>query len=386
MPDTCYSILHIITRLDCGGSAENTLLTSIGFAEKKHNVTIIYGNNHPSSENEKIAREAGVTFVRCKHLVRNISPINDLLSCIHIFKYIKSNNYTILHTHTSKAGIIGRVAGKLGGIPYIVHTPHGHIFYGYFSNLITRIFILIEWFTVKWTHAHIALTKKEKEDYLIRHIGRSNRTYVIYSGISMNNYLNPIQTKKDIKKQLGFDDTHFICATVARLDPIKNHDMIIDAALLLKEYENIFRFLFIGDGELTCKLKTRIQQLGLNSMFLFLGWRKDVHEILPGCDCFVLCSKNEGMGRAFVEAQAAGLPVIGSRVCGIPEVVVEGITGYLVEPDNTKELAEKIVMLYNKKDKMKNVALECRNWVNPRFSISTMIDKIESVYAYIMSR
>ncbi|MGD9202059.1 MAG: glycosyltransferase, partial [Chitinispirillia bacterium] len=279
MADKYYSILHIITRLDCGGSAENTLLTSIGFAEKKHEVTVLYGSNHPSSENEKIAKEAGVTFVRCKYLVRNISPINDFLCFLYIFSHIKNNRYDILHTHTSKAGIIGRIAGKLAGIPHIIHTPHGHIFYGYFSNAITRIFILIEWFTIKWTEAHIALTKQEKKDYLMRKIGKANRTYVIYSGISMHDYLHPTRTKKEIRNSLGYDDNHFICATAARLDPIKNHDIIIDSAQILEEYKKKLRFLFIGDGELFYKLQNRIQTLGLNSMFKFLGWRKDVYEI-----------------------------------------------------------------------------------------------------------
>ena len=200
----------------------------------------------------------------------------------------------------------------------------------------------------------------------------------------MYNYLNPKCTKNEIRNKLGFNGNHFICATVARLTPVKNHDIIIDSALFLKEYEKMFRFLFIGDGELNRQLKNRVKTLGLNSMFTFLGHRKDVYEILHGCDCFVLCSKNEGMGRAFIEAQAAGLPVIGSFVCGIPEVVIEGRTGYLVDPNNAKALAEKIVLLYNKKDELNEISNACCNWVNPRFSISVMIEKIESVYDYIV--
>ncbi|MBN1981402.1 MAG: glycosyltransferase family 4 protein [Chitinivibrionales bacterium] len=375
-----FSILHLITRLDCGGSAENTLLTAIGLAQRHHRVTVMYGSNSPPSRTEERARQAGVTFVQCQKLIRAISPIIDLVAFFHIYRHVRRNRYDILHTHTSKAGIIGRVCGKLARVPCVVHTPHGHVFYGYFSNLMTCLFVFLERLFMKWTDAQIALTQKEKEDYLCRHIGSPQRIPVIYSGIDLESFSVSPQNKKSLRDQLDLSDSHFVILTVARLVPIKNHNLIIAAASVLTQLRAALRFVFVGDGELRQELQENISREGLDEMFVLLGWREDVAALLHAGDCFVLCSKNEGMGRVFIEAQACGLPVIGSRVCGIPEVIDEGRTGYLVDPHDPQELAKAIKMVYTRKDHRDTLIHNCQQWITHRFSAECMVDKIEAVY------
>jgi glycosyltransferase involved in cell wall biosynthesis len=162
--------------------------------------------------------------------------------------------------------------------------------------------------------------------------------------------------------------------------PVKNHNLIVDAALQLKNDFRDIRFVFVGDGELRGDLEARIDEHGLTDRFIFTGWRNDIPDLLAAFDIFIMCSKNEGMGRAFVEAQAAGVPVIGTSVGGIAEVLDEGRTGYLVDPDNAHELAEKIEILYRRKSHRAALSDACRKWVDPKFSAARMVDEIESVY------
>jgi glycosyltransferase involved in cell wall biosynthesis len=330
--------------------------------------------------NEKRALESGVTITRLRCLVRNPSVVNDTLALFCLFRLIRKGHYNIVHTHTSKAGILGRVAAKLAGAPCIVHTPHGHIFYGYFSALLTAAFVYLERFTGKFTDALITLTQAEKRDYLLRNIGTPDRIFPVYSGIDLDPFMYPARTREEMRKELGLNESHFVAGTVARLDPVKNHHLIVDAALRLKNDFRDIRFVFVGDGDLREELAARIEEHGMTDGFIFTGWRNDISDLLAAFDIFIMCSKNEGMGRAFVEAQAAGVPVIGTRVGGIAEVLDEGRTGYLVDPDNAYELAEKIELLHRLKSHRNALSEACRKWVDPKFSAVLMVDEIESVY------
>lgn len=374
-------ICHIITRLDKGGSSENTLLTVLGNRAHGHQVTLLCGvSDNPSSENEELARKRGVTIRRFNSLVREISPVKDGIVTLQLYFYLLRHPCDILHTHTSKAGIVGRVAGILAGIGTIIHTPHGHIFYGYFSPLKTTIFIAVERFVTRWTSALITLTRREREDYLDRRIGKPDRIVPIYSGIDLKPFLKDDVEKKTVRRELKLPIDGYLAGTVARLVTVKNHDLIISAAEQLRDSIPELTFVFVGDGDLHEHLEKRIKRIGLSDRFIFYGWCNDIPRILKGFDLFIMCSHNEGMGRVFAEAQASGLPVIGSNVGGIPEVLREGITGYLISPDDAAALAKQIEILYNKRDEQERIARQCREWVTPRFSKETMIDAIESVY------
>jgi glycosyltransferase involved in cell wall biosynthesis len=317
-------------------------------------------------------------------IVRSPSLVNDIMAIWRLFWFVRKGGYDIVHTHTSKAGITGRIAAKLACVRCIVHTPHGHIFYGYFSAPMTAVFVYLERFTGLFTNALITLTQAEKRDYLLRSIGTPDRIFPVYSGIDLGPFMHPERSRQDMRKELGLNDSQFVAGTVARLDHIKNHHLIISAALRLKnEYKDI-RFVFVGDGELRDELSARIADHGLSDRFVFTGWRNDIPDLLAAFDIFIMCSKNEGMGRAFVEAQAAGVPVIGTRVGGIAEVLDEGRTGYLVDPDHADELAEKIEVLYRQRSHRSALSDACRKWVDPKFSAALMVDEIESVYRKAM--
>jgi len=374
-------ICHIITRLDLGGSAENTLLTAIGLQSRGYRVDVVCGNSeNPASPNEERAAACGVRIIRIAELVRPISPIRDLRALIRLLFLLRRNHYDLLHTHTSKAGIVGRIAGYLARVPVVVHTPHGHIFYGYFSTLMTGVFTRLERIVTRGTHALITLTNKEKEDYLKRTIGTAGRIYPILSGIDLSAYQSIAGQRDQIRISLGLSSAHFVVGTVARLVPVKNHALIIDAAALLKERAPEVRFVFVGDGELRTPLEQRAARAGVSSAIMFLGWRNDIAACLAAFDLFVMCSHNEGMGRAFIEAQACGVPVVGSRVGGVEEALCEGVTGFLVDPEKPAELAGVIERCLRDRALLERMSVACRRFVNPTFSCETMVNAIDRLY------
>jgi glycosyltransferase involved in cell wall biosynthesis len=382
-----FRVLHVITRLDSGGSAENTLLTSLGHDTALFHAEILCGfSDIPPSVNEKKALDAGIRIVRLRRLVRHISPLDDLIAFCQVYRHIRNGRFDLVHTHTSKAGIIGRFAAKAAGVRRIVHTPHGHIFYGYFPAALTRAFVLLEWAAMNVTDIQITLTAMEKNDYVKRGIAPAAKMVPIHSGIEPGPLQAPRAGRDEVRRSLGLESSDFVAGTVARLDPVKNHRLIIDAAPQVVRRIPRIRFVFVGDGELLEGHRERVRGLGLERHFVFTGWRTDVSELLYAFDIFIMCSKNEGQGRAFIEAQAAGVPVIGSRVGGIPEAIDEGRTGFLVGPDDPGGLAEKITALYEMRDRHEETARACRQWVFPRFSAKTMTEKIDSLYLDLLRR
>lgn len=377
-------VLHVITRLDLGGSAENTLLTAIGLAERGHKVAIIAGSsNNPPSHTEKFALEKGVKIERLPALQRNISIVNDGLALFALYRHMKKGRYDCVHTHTSKAGILGRIAARLAGVPVIVHTPHGHIFYGYFSRILTKVFVVMERSIAPFTDCILALTNQEKKETLELGIGKAERMVSILSGIDLAPFCAVTKKRRaEVLAALGWSETDFVVGTVARLVTIKNHSAIIAAAGKIKDRCPAVRFLFVGDGELLDNLREQVSAAGIKGIVLFAGWkdREELLDLLPAFDAFVLCSINEGMGRAFIEAQAAGVPVIGSRVCGIPEVIQEGETGFCVPLNDIDALAEKITWMYNNRNKLAAMGEKGRAWAARQFSKEQMVEKIDAVY------
>ena len=385
-PTQPLRILHVITRLDVGGSAENTLLTVTGQAKRGHSVTLVAGvSGNPDSTNESRAIAAGVRILRHRRLVRNISPVDDLLALWDLFRHLRSNSYDIVHTHTSKAGVIGRIAAVLAGRRPVVHTPHGHIFYGYFSSALTKIFVWVERALMGPTSALITLSRKEKDDYLAQGIGPAARIEPVFSGIELTPFLDCTCDRTAVRAELGLGPDDFVACTVARLVSVKNHAMIVSAAAKLADSVPALRLVFVGDGELRMSLEEKARTLGIGGRIVFAGWRKDIARIICASDIFVMCSRNEGLGRAFVEAQACGVPAIGTRVGGVPEVLGEGETGYLVESGDINGLADRIEYLHNNRGELARLAANCKARVNPRFSAEVMVERIEGIYRELMT-
>ena len=391
-------VLHIITRLIRGGAEQNTLLTVRGLERLGYDVSLAAGPSDEWEGNiEEDVRQAGVKLRLLHNLGREVSTWNDLLTLLKLYFYIKKERFDIVHTHVSKAGILGRWAAKLAGVPIIVHTTHGNIFHGYFNSFFTKFFILLQKLTALITDKMITLTELEQKQWLEQGIGKSILYTAIGDGIDLKRF-NPENvssptteavfrqmSRSEVRKNLGLSVNDFVIGTVARIVPIKGHEYLIRSASdVIKEIPRA-KFLIVGDGPLRKEMEKLAVLLGLAGQVIFLGVRKDVPELLSIMDLFVLPSLNEGMGMSLVEAMAMGLPVIATRVGGVPEVVTGGKTGILVPARDATAIAKAIVRLARDAKLARELAQAGYKKAHSAFGAEAMVDRISAVYQELLT-
>ncbi|MCM8800408.1 MAG: glycosyltransferase family 4 protein [Candidatus Omnitrophica bacterium] len=374
-------ILHIITRFDKGGSAKSVYNLVLGLDKERFDLTLISGpDNILYQDNIQLFMQSGIRYICIPELVRNINIIKDIKAFFKLYSFIKKERFDIVHTHTSKAGILGRWAARLARIKIIVHTPHGHIFYGYFNWLLSRIFIYLERVTAGITDAIIPLTEIEKQEYILYKIAKPAKFFPIFSGIDLNNFRLKKYDPLQVKKELNIPSGYLVIGTVTRLEPVKgNKYFIISLKKVIKAVSNL-KVLIVGEGSQRKHLESLLKRYHLDNYVVFLGFRDDIDKIISSLDLFILSSLNEGMGMCLLEAQAKGVPVVATRVGGIPSVVKDGLTGRLVPAKDPQAMAEAIIYLLSDDLKRKAMAKEALNWIDERFSILTMIEKHTELY------
>ena len=392
-------IIHIITRMDMGGSAQNTLLTALHHDSQRYNVWLIKGSTLESAMTEaetrlvedqlETAKKQGIQIIDVPSLVRRISPTNDLRALVTLFLHIRKIDPHIVHTHTSKAGILGRLAAWLARVPTIIHTPHGHVFYGHFGRSLSRMFLQMEKLLGRITHHQIALTPEEGNDYVNLGVAKSNNLSVIHSGVDLNRFKLSAAETNHKRNELSIPPDSLVVGYVGWLIPIKGVTHLVDAmAEVIQRHPNSLLVLVgKGDekGEEEIKLKEQVENLGLVDNVRFLGWRPDVHEIMGCFDIFVLPSLNEGMGRVLVEAMAVGLPIVASRVGGIPDLVKDGENGLLVPPADAGALERAISDLLSDKARGKRMGETGKRMCHP-YSVEAMVEKIDALYTTLLEK
>jgi glycosyltransferase involved in cell wall biosynthesis len=387
-----YKVLHIITRLDKGGSAENTLLTILGLSKERYDMTLVKGSSLESamSDEERRANEkdlkkvsdSRVSVITINELVRRISLLNDLRAFIKLFFVIRNGKYHIVHTHTSKAGVLGRWAAWFCRTPVIIHTPHGHVFYGYCGKFVTQIFKIIERVTALTTDRIITLTDREKQEHINFKIAPPKKFITIHSGVETKRFFEiAVADTRRLKMEFNIPDDSLIIGTVGRLIGVKGHRYFIRAAYeILKRIQpyNV-KFIIVGDGPLMAYLKREANLLGISGSVIFTGWRADVPAVMSVFDIFILPSLNEGMGKVLVEAMLLKKPIIASNVGGIPDLIRNGENGILIPPASPDKLAEAIIDLIKSEDKRNRMG-ERGRFIAESYSDKAMVEKIEKLY------
>ena len=387
-------IIHIITRMDRGGSAQNTLLTCQRLAGK-YEVVLVHGLSLESKmtdlEKQSVekqimkARENGLKVIPIPSLVRRIEPARDLCAFFSILRLLVREKPTIVHTHTYKAGILGCWAAKMAGVPIIVHTPHGHVFYGHFSPLVTKFFIIIERFTAFIIDRMVALTEGERNDYIAFSVSKPDKMVTIHSGVDIDLYTRAGVDIEEKKRSLGLYPQRLIVGAIGWLLPIKGPMHLLKAMKSVWESNPDTQLVFVGKGDQEEELKTETFRMGASSKVRFLGWRYDIPEIMQAIDILVLPSLNEGMGRVLVEAMAAGRPVVASNVCGIPDLVRHGQNGFLVSPGDVNGLCTAIIRLLNDQKIREEMGRRGRSAAN-EFSEEKMLQKIDALYSSLLGK
>ena len=264
-------------------------------------------------------------------------------------------------------------------VPVIIHTPHGHVFWGYFNAWQTRLFILLERWTASITTAIVTLTRQEKEDHLRFGIGPEGKFEMIHSGVDIKKYRRPVVDSTEMRQSLNLPEGAFVVGTVGRLAPIKGHIHLLKAAAQLLAGRRDLFFVFVGEGELHDDLQRYAEEAGIAKNVRFPGWRADVASMLSVFDVFVFPSLNEGMGKAIVEAMAMGKPVIASDIGGIPDLVVQGENGILVPPAYSAALAEAIMALYTNPERRRDMGARGMDKA-AQYSAEAMLNKINRLY------
>jgi glycosyltransferase involved in cell wall biosynthesis len=382
------TILHLITRLDGGGAARNTFLTVAGHDRRRFRVGLVYGRPEFLAGGDaglveadrNALLQAGVLLFEIPTLVREIRPLLDARATLALWRLFRRERPLVVHTHTSKAGAVGRLAAWLARVPVVIHTPHGHVFYGYYGRGMSWLVQWAERILARITDRIVTLTDRGAHEHVQFHIAGPDKFVTIPSGIALPLFRSIQVDRAAKRKELGLPPGGLAIGTVGRLVPIKGHAWLLKAIpLVLAEFPHAL-FVVIGDGPLSCRLQGLAQDLGIGRSVVFLGAREDVPECLAALDLFVFPSLNEGMGRALIEAMATGLPVVASSVGGIPDIVTGGTDGLLVPPCDEKALAAAILTLLRDRRRMAVFGEAAKKRVGERFDAGSMVRAIERLY------
>ncbi|MBF0511767.1 MAG: glycosyltransferase family 4 protein [Candidatus Omnitrophica bacterium] len=381
-------VLHIITRLDPGGSSVNTIETVARLDPSRFEVFLISGRtNDPDGSIERSLKQKKIAYWFLFDLQREINLWHDIKAFFRLYGFMKRYCFDIVHTHSSKAGILGRWAAKWAGVKRIVHTPHGHIFYGYFGKIKTAIFVWMERVTALITDKIITLTHLGTKEHLDFKIARLDKFVTIYSGIDISwkpAFNTPLE-KEQFKRNYNIPQDFFIFGCVARLDAIKGISYLIESmGKVVAEYPQT-GLILVGKGEQEQRLKEKARSLGIENHVVFTGFQKEIGRFMECMDVFVLPSLNEGMGRVVLEAMACTKPVIATRVGGLAELVEDGVNGLLVEPASAESLTAAMLKLRIDCSLREAMAREAVMKIGERFSLKKMVQDIEGLYDGLQS-
>jgi len=386
-------IVHIITRLILGGAQENTLITCKLLAQRGHDVTLITGPAlGPEGQLFEQTKDQGYKVIVIDRLRRAINPYNDTVSYFHIKKHLRRLQPDIVHTHSAKAGILGRFTAhqlKTQNLKLkIIHTIHGLAFHPYQSQWLNKFYVAVEKFAAKRTDIFISVADAMTTQATAAGIGRNEQFVTAYSAIEEDDFLEPIpqERKKQFRQKYDIDENAVVIVTIARLFMLKGHEYIIESAKeLSKQFENCV-WLFVGDGNLSDHYKQQVRELGLADRIKFTGLLppSEIPLAIQSSDILVHCSLREGLARTLPQAMLCGKPAISFDVDGAREVVNEN-TGRLIEPKNVEQLIKACAELIEDKELRKKLGQQDRESVKTKFAPETMVDTIEAVYQKLLS-
>ena len=369
-------LLHVITHLPIGGAQDNTLYTVELLNKDKYDISLSCNLN-----GELVSRAKKVKHLKLydvPNLRREVSIINDIRAFLYLYKLIKKENFTIIHTHSSKAGFLGRIAAMLNKTPIVIHTIHGFAFHDYMNSFKKNILIYLEKLSAKWTHGLVTVSNLNKKKVVDLGIAPIEKLKNIYSGIDLTLFIN--EKNDQFRKELNLDSNHLLLGSVGRLSNQKDPVTMIEAFyIVIKRFPNAHLTL-VGDGELRDEILIKIDQLQLNGRVHLTGNKNDPWKIYHSLDLFIMSSIYEGLGRSITEALSCGVPVVCTSVEGVPEIVRDNETGILVPPKDPGALATGIIKSLNDMDNARKMAEEGRKFVNENFDVKKMVDDIDMLY------
>lgn len=378
-------IMRIIARLNVGGPAIHVSLLAAGLQDSAFSSILVAGQvGQAEGDMGYLAGEMGVRPIIIPELGREISPLDDIRALIALVRLMRRERPHIVHTHTAKAGFLGRLAARLSGVPVIIHTYHGHVFYGYFNRLKTTAFITVDRLTARLSDAILTISDTLRGDLLAFRIAPPDRIRVVPLGLNLSPLADGDKLRGMLLEELDYPNDTPIVTIVGRLVPIKNHELFLAAAQLVSKEMPDVRFVIVGDGERRAELEGLARQTGLDNVVHFTGWRRDLPTIYADTTVLVLTSRNEGTPVSIIEAMAAGVPVVATAVGGVPDVLRRGDLGKLVPPDDPTALAEAI--LAELRARGYPHVLKAKEWALRHYDSARLIADLRHLYLELLAR
>ena len=382
---------RVIARLNTGGPAMHVVNLAVGLDPARFQTRLVTGLiTEDEGDMTYYARERGVDIVEIAGMSRLLSPWKDVRTLLTLFRIFRRERPSIVHTHTAKAGTVGRLAALAAGVPVIVHTFHGHVLGGlYFSRLKTRFFLEIERQLARATARLVVLTHRQARE-MAEDLGvaPAERFAVIPLGLDLQPFADVDRgaARRRLRDQLSIEDDRPVIGIVGRMVPVKNHELLFDAVGVLAEcMDPAPHVVVVGSGEREALLKRYAAEKGLDRLVYWLGWRQDLPEIYPAFDVTALTSFDEGTPVSLLESLASGTPVVSRAVGGVPEILEGDRLGRLVWSASADELAD--VLETALRDPPSAETREAaRKRVLERYSIERLAGDMERLYTEALGR
>jgi glycosyltransferase involved in cell wall biosynthesis len=380
-PGTPIRVLHPITRLIVGGAQENTMYTAALLDKQRFYVELLSGPQ-TGSEGSLIeeVRQRDIPLTIFPDLLRQINPLHDLTALWKMKHFMEKGKYSIVHTHSSKAGIIGRLAARMAKTPLIVHTVHGWSFHDYMSPVTRRIYILLERWIAKFSDVLIVVTERDIKKGLQAGIGRQEQYRLIRSAIPLDEFDPRLVDRQEVRQELHLPTEAIVIGNVGRFSAQKNPLDWVRVAGKVGQACPQARFLLVGDGPLRLQVERALQQEGIADQTTLTGLRRDVPRMLAAMDVFMLTSLWEGLPRVIPQAMAMGLPVVANRADGVTEAIQDGSSGYLCSPGEIEQMAECCIDLARNPLKRQEMGHRGQAYASQEFDLRTMIASLEALY------
>ncbi|MFQ5719564.1 MAG: glycosyltransferase family 4 protein [Acidobacteriota bacterium] len=376
-PARRISVTHILTRPELGGAQANTLHTVRSLDRERFSPSLITSPDGPLAGDAAAIEGAEVVFV--SNLVREIRPGRDWRAARQIRRLLTVLAPDVVHTHSSKAGILGRWAAHRAGVRSIVHTVHGFPFHDHQPAPARRLYIGLERLAARHTDRFICVSRADVAKGERHRIFPPGRSVLIRSGIDLSAYREACGTGKALRKDLGIPADAPLVGMVACFKPQKDPVAFVRMAAGVRRHRPDVYFLMVGDGELRMAVETARLDEALGDRLVLAGWRRDIPAVMDACTVLVLTSKHEGLPRVVPEAMACGRPVVATAVDGTPEAVDEGVTGHLVTPGDVRALVARTLDLLAAPDVARRMGAAAATRVT-EFDIDRMVRQQEDLY------
>lgn len=371
-------LVQIIDRLNVGGPTPYLLFLSRALESRGYRSTVVKGQVAPGeAEMSDVIRRSGIQPLELRGFSRAIVPIRDFRVLVALYRLLRRVRPEIVHTHKSKAGVVGRIAAWLAGVPVTLHTFHGLVFKGYFSAWKTSLILLVERLLARRTDVLVAVSELQRDELLADRVATPSRIRTVPLGVDLEPFLNRKRGNAGFREELGFGPSTRLVGIVARLVPIKGVDIFLSAAALVAEALPDVRFVVIGDGELRAELESVARETGLGDRVLFTGFRDDMARIYGSLDLSVLSSHHEGLPVALLESVASGCYVVATRVGGVPDLLRSERIGLMVAPGDARALAAGIQQVLRER---RRLSAEERHRIVESYGMKRLAEDFSHLY------